>query len=1323
MKRAGTTGERAPGALRWLRIARLALAVLMLLPALLIVSSLALAWWWTGTEGSLATTLRYAARYQPVVAEQVSGSLRAGGQVAVLRWQQSGLAVQAQGLTLTWNPWALLDRKLQITHLGATEILVTDSRPARANPSAPPDSAQLPWPVEIEQFKLAAVTLKGSTDQAVADLTGHYRYDGSTHQLTLTNAQFEGGRYSGVAALSSNTPLTLDAQLRGALRTELPGGGKPVALSLQATAQGPLGNLIVNAAVELAGLAAALPGGTAAANQPQASVTARIAPWAAQPVREADARLRDFDPAALWPALPRTLLTGRVELKPMGDAASLAEQAWALQTQLANRQPGPWNQRRVPVDALEASGEWRGGALLVRSLKARRGRGELQASGEWERSLPVAPGPRRADTAAGPAWRGEALLKNIDPALIDSRLAAWPLNGRARLTGRESFITFDVDIASAGSRASGRMAAPLEGADTTSALLVALRSVAAKGSWDARRAGGTLALSSLHVQTDDAELRGKIEVQPRDQGAQAELTLVAPGLEAQIDGELRESRGKGSASLAVRDAARMLRWLKRWPGVPPALQEAAASGRLNLKAEWQGGWRDPTLQARLDLPMLDWQLAPPRPAAAGSGLLQLRSFQATVSGRLSQAQLALQGRAEIAGRRVVLEADASGGRNPDQTGTWRGMLQKLEMQIKDPALGANTWRVQTRDPVALQWRQPDAGRPTRDGTFESGSGQAQLSADNNANRQAVMAWQPIRWQPGEFVSAGKLTGVPLAWLETLSERSIASAGLLGDLLFDGSWDVSLGNTVRLKAELARSSGDLVLQAETVDGTPTRVVAGIRDARVSIASDGEALSLALRWDSERTGTAEGVLATRLTRAAPGSGLGGWQWPADAPLKGQAQAQFPRLGLWSVLAPPGWRLRGALAARVTVGGTRAAPQLAGTLQASDMALRSVVDGIEFGNGRLIAQFDGARLRITEFSLQGVGEKGAGGTLIAQGEAGWIAGKPDVRLQGRLDRLRASLRTDRQATISGEFQAGLSGTQTTLNGKLRVDSARIALPAEGTPQLGDDVVVRTERGSAAGQQAPAITGAARGKSARDENRAVKLALQIDLGPDFRVAGKGLETRLSGVLNLSGDSLASPRLTGVISTSGGEYRAYGQRLDVERGVLRFTGAIDNPTLDILAIRPNLTQRVGVEILGTAQLPRVRLYAQPDLSDAEKLSWLIVGRASASGGAEAALVQQAALALLGAKTGANTAGLAGLLGLDELSFRGASSNSNGGVTEAAVTLGKRFSRNFYASYERSISGTIGTLFLFYDLSQRFTVRGQAGREGAIDLIYTIPFN
>ena len=264
------------------------------------------------------------------------------------------------------------------------------------------------------------------------------------------------------------------------------------------------------------------------------------------------------------------------------------------------------------------------------------------------------------------------------------------------------------------------------------------------------------------------------------------------------------------------------------------------------------------------------------------------------------------------------------------------------------------------------------------------------------------------------------------------------------------------------------------------------------------------------------------------------------------------------------------------------------------------------------------------------------------------------------------------------------------------------------------------RTTRGSASGQKAPAQTS---GATADRDARPVKLALQLGLGDDFRVQGKGIDTRIRGTLSLYGESLREPRLTGTVNTAGGQYRAYGQRLDVEQGVLRFTGPIDNPALDILAIRTNLTQRVGVQITGTALLPRVRLYAQPELPDAEKLSWLVIGRPAAAGGAEAALLQQAALALLGSKGGGMSGGLAASLGLDELSFRGASSKADGSTTEGAVTLGKRFSRNFYAAYERSISGALGTLYVFYDLSQRFTLRAQAGQQSAVDLIFTVPYD
>ncbi|MDO8277303.1 MAG: translocation/assembly module TamB domain-containing protein, partial [Burkholderiaceae bacterium] len=402
-----------------------------------------------------------------------------------------------------------------------------------------------------------------------------------------------------------------------------------------------------------------------------------------------------------------------------------------------------------------------------------------------------------------------------------------------------------------------------------------------------------------------------------------------------------------------------------------------------------------------------------------------------------------------------------------------------------------------------------------------------------------------------------------------------------------------------------------------------------------------------------------------------------------------------------------------------GTRGAPQLTGNLRADDLALRSVVDGIEFGQGRLRASVAGARLRIEEFTLQGAGDKGAGGTLTAQGEAAWVEGKPQVRLDARLNRLRANIRTDRQITVSGEVRGQLGGRDAEISGQLRIDQARIQLPDQTRPRLGDDVIVRNEASVAAGAKAPAEVEAPK-TQAETRARALKLNLTLDLGQDLRVEGRGIDTRLAGVLTLSGQSLDAPRLSGAVRTVGGQYRAYGQRLQVDQGVLRFNGPIDNPALDILAIRPNLTQRVGVQITGTAQLPRVRLYADPDMPDAEKLSWLVVGRPAATGGAEALLLQQAAMALLGRSGGGVSGGLAVALGLDELTLRGGTA---GDAAEGSITLGKRFSRNFYAAYERSLSGALGTLYVFYELSSRFTVRAQAGQQSAVDLIYTLSYD
>src|SRR5690606_4670194 len=108
------------------------------------------------------------------------------------------------------------------------------------------------------------------------------------------------------------------------------------------------------------------------------------------------------------------------------------------------------------------------------------------------------------------------------------------------------------------------------------------------------------------------------------------------------------------------------------------------------------------------------------------------------------------------------------------------------------------------------------------------------------------------------------------------------------------------------------------------------------------------------------------------------------------------------------------------------------------------------------------------------------------------------------------------------------------------------------------------------------------------------------------------------------------SLRVVGEVRTRRGTYRAYGQQLTIETGVLRFAGPYDDPALDIVAIRPNLRdQRVGVQIQGTAQRPQVALFSDPELPDSEKLAWLVLGRPTTGAGAEAAVLQQATLALL----------------------------------------------------------------------------------------------
>ncbi|GAB2586448.1 hypothetical protein GCM10027034_18510 [Ramlibacter solisilvae] len=1223
---------------------------LLLGALLLLVLAAAGLWWWTGTQSSLDWALAQAAKSQPLTVQDATGSLRTGLQARQLRWEHEGLKVEAEGVRLAWQPLALARSTLRVDHLHAARLRIEDQRPPQH--TSLPESLALPLRIELGELRIGQLQwVAPGRSVEISDIAGRYDFDLTRHRAQLTSLHWMGGDYAGEVSLGARGNLPLQARLQGRLAAKVPGGAD-LPLILNASAEGPLADL--QARVELNGQP-----DSSAANT-RVTATARITPWSAPVLPQAQAEFRQLDAGALWPQAPRTSLSGRARVQPAGTGT------WTIGVEASNAVPGPWDHSQLPLERLSAALEWReDGIARLRTLQARVGGGELSASGELQGS---------------DSWSVNASLRDVNPAAVYSGLVPLPVSGTAQVKGDARGIDFVADL-----NAIGEMPPGARRDASADLAALELRSASARGRWSA----GLLSIFALDLRTADATLSGNLEFRPQGPGGGGKLTLAAPGLTVTVDGRMSETAGAGRAQLVSNSLPQALAWLARLPGVPDEIGQVIAEGRAEAQLDWQGGWRNPNVQARLAAPLV---IVP-----AGPSPWRVRDINASVEGRLADAQMRLRARAEQGPRSASIDVAGRGGQRGAQANApWLGQITALDATAIDPAVGKGPWTFKLQAPFDWRWSS---------GRFEAGAGQALLNAPREG-APAQVAWDTVRWAGGELYTAGRLQGLPLAWIELAGALQLPGSVVTGDMLFDAVWDARLGPSPRVRASLVRSRGDLTLLAESGQGQIARVAAGVRDARLALEGDGDALTVTLRWDSERAGSADGRIATKLLR----SGDAGWQWPQEAPLSGTLRARLPRIGVWSLLAPPGWRLRGALAADVTIAGTRASPQLSGSLNADDLALRSVADGFEMQGGRMRARLDGQHLLVDEFSLRGPGEDG--GTVNATGEANWAASGPQVRMNVQAQRLRASTRSDRQLTISGTVTAQRDASGTIVNGKLEVDQALIVLPEEGTPKLGDDVTVR-------GAPALAPRVPARADDAGTGSDRLQLAVEVDLGRDFRVRGLGIDTRLVGSVTVSGQSLAAPRLAGTIRTRGGEYRAYGQHLEIERGLIRFTGPVDNPVLDILAIRPNMPQqRVGVRISGTALVPRVQLYSDPDLPDAEKLSWLVTGRASPEGGAEAALLQEAALAMLAKRAGGPERGFASAFGLDQLSV------SNAGAEGPSVTVGKRFGRNLYASYERSLSGALGTLSLFYDVTRRLTVRAQtSGERNALDLIYTFTFD
>lgn len=518
----------------------------------------------------------------------------------------------------------------------------------------------------------------------------------------------------------------------------------------------------------------------------------------------------------------------------------------------------------------------------------------------------------------------------------------------------------------------------------------------------------------------------------------------------------------------------------------------------------------------------------------------------------------------------------------------------------------------------------------------------------------------------------------------------------GNPIFSGEWDLRLADSANGAIHLRHDSGDLEFTA----ADNSRRALGLQQVQADITLDNNNVQFSARLNGTKLGQIHTQAATRLTATPSGFELRG-----DAPLSLDIQSSIHTLS-WLTMLPlfADASIDGQLSAAIKGDGTIRQPGLRGSINGQQLHVVLPAEGVNLTSGVLQASLQDDSMHIQQLQFSG-----GQGTLSASGQFTLVQQQAQGELNWVLNQFTALSRTDRLLVLDGKLTTAMRDNRLDVSGDLKVLSGLIELPKADLPALDDDVVIigRTE-------QAPSSPLDVNISGLRIDFG--KTPGIVDLDKQFVVRGRGIDAYLTGALTLSGNTTAL-RGEGSIEAHG-TYLAYGQVLDIERGVINFSGPLDNPGLNIRAMRNNPTVKAGVEITGNVRLPSVKLVSTPNVPDSDKLSWLVLGHgADQAGHNEFAMLSLAAGALFSKDESVPLqTRLARAAGLDTFSLSGSDAKSS------SVNLGKRLSSRLYLSYEKSLTGLLNVARLTYNISKHWSIRTQAGSESAVDVLYTFSF-
>ena len=1299
---------------RWVMRIALALVLLVLLVAGLALTALRTDW---GARNGwqLATRVLGGA----LSGEYVSGSVAHGLTLRNIRYRDLQRTIAIDRVHGVWD-FAFSPRKLTIATLELGHVDVTLLPPPKPpEPTKLPQRIHLPLAIDLQRLSIAEVLVhQGGATTNISDILLRAGSNRVHHTLEVKKAVTPWGTATAALQLS---------------------GDAPFALAGNASINGAWEKIAYNAVTQLDGNLQAL-GVTLKASGGDFTADARIeaTPFAPLPFKSAKVAVDHLNPRMFSPAAPQADLKITADIVPQAlpAGADLSALKVAGPVSVTNARPGPIDQELLPLVSLQASATMDAQRQLLDTLTvvltggARlEGSGEMRAGGQGELTVQARALDLHAlHTAVRPTRLNGPLKVALEGA---NQQVTLQLDGPPFAIHADAGITPQEITLRSAHLGAGKAKLDVSGtlgrdADSAYAL-------------EGKLADFNPAAFLTTIQPPPAPRKGAAPVKPGTV-PEADINMsfkatgkIKPELQADLRFDIKDSSyaklpmsGGGTLQLAgkVVDASDIALSVagnrlavKGGFGAPgkqlafsidaPAIDRLGfgLDGVLNAKGQLAGTLERPVVQADIQAERLafgEYRVARLTSHADTQGIpgsdpqaqiklaleahgvraadLQLDDLRGDVDGTYASHTVKLQANGKFSGTAIALTLAAAGRLQQLQTTpglAWDGAVRTLENR--------GVPRVAMQQPLSVHYAP----------------GELTLGATRLEVEKALVNLGSLDYrQDGAIRTQGAITALDVDHMLTLWQRfSKTEAPVKTDVVLDAAWNFTLAETATGFFQVERKRGDVTLPVGGGRTTPL----GLKQLRLRGDFAGQALRIDAALDTARLGNASvkgelGLLpAGPRIMPAPGSAL-----------NLRVAAALPQLKDLSALTGPRIALDGNLSVNLAVAGTVGQPMLSGEVAGNQLALTLYDQGVRLRDGvaRITLANNVAELRELTF-------KGGEGTLRVSGRLPLDEARNDITATIVADKLQLLADPSAQLTLSGQAKVANVGRQLQVTGKFTVDRALFNLPEKSAPKLGDDVVVYRNGAKPAAQDSRA-SAAERPTSPY----APKVDVQVDLGENFRFKGSGADLRLAGTLAIRTGPNEPLQSYGTVNIVDGKYEAFGAVLNIERGLLNFTGPLTNPNVNILAMRRNQDVAAGVQVSGTVQLPRVQLVSDPNVAEEEKLSWLVFGHGGSggTGGAQAA-ARGAATGLLNKLGGER---VAKRLGLDELSF---GTSKSGLGSEQVVNLGKNITERLAIGYEQSLAGAASVLKLTYQLSKAWSVVLRGGQIAGLDLSYSRRFD